>query len=296
MIYQPKDLSESIFNNSTVKFAVFGKPIAHSLSPLMQNEALAELAKSDKKYLNVKYYAFEVDAQALGEVLDNFHSRNFVGINLTIPHKEVVVPFLKEIDISVKQAKACNTLQRIDGGWRGFNTDGIGLEYAILHSLNKSIKGADIVLLGAGGAARGASFHLLRNGCKSLMIANRSQERLQKLISDIHSEGFECKALELSENIKIPENAIVINCTSIGLKDDDLPILDFSKVPQSAVFFDMPYRRGEQTNSVKSATKYGIKAQSGLSMLAWQGAKSLSIWTNHNFEDIAKTMYTTLGL
>ena len=98
------------------------------------------------------------------------------------------------------------------------------------------------------------------------------------------------------ENIKIPENAIVINCTSIGLKDGDLPILDFSKVPQSAVFFDMPYRRGEQTNSVKSATKYGIKAQSGLSMLAWQGAKSLSIWTNHNFEDIAKTMYTTLGL
>ena len=91
MIYQPKDLSESIFNNSTVKFAVFGKPIAHSLSPLMQNEALAELAKSDKKYLNVKYYAFEVDAQALGEVLDNFHSRNFVGINL-----EKNIPILTE--------------------------------------------------------------------------------------------------------------------------------------------------------------------------------------------------------
>ena len=110
------------------------------------------------------------------------------------------------------------------------------------------------------------------------------------------SESAKAVEWELSENIKIPENAIVINCTSIGLKDEDLPILDFSKVPQSAVFFDMPYRRGEQTNSVKSATKYGIKAQSGLSMLAWQGAKSLSIWTNHNFEDIAKTMYTTLGL
>ena len=296
MIYTPQDLNLQNFCDNIPNFAVFGKPIAHSLSPLMQNEALKEISINNELFKNSKYYAFEVDAQILGEVLPSFYEKNFVGINLTIPHKEVVIPFLKEIDISAQQAKACNTLQRIDGGWRGYNTDGIGLEFAIKYSLDKKIQNADIVILGAGGAARGAAFHLLSNNCKSLTIANRSQERLQKLVADIKANNFDCTAVELSSEIEIPENAIIINSTSIGLKKDDNPVLDFSKVPSSAVFFDMPYRRNEQTTSVVEARKYGVKAESGLPMLAWQGAKSMSIWSNQNFEKIAEIMYKALEL
>ncbi len=294
MIYTPQDLATNaeFLNDNETRFAVFGKPIAHSLSPLMQNVALQEI----EKFKTSKYYAFEVDAEKLISQLGVFYDKNFLGINLTIPHKEVVLSALREIDISAKRAKACNTLLKIDGGWRGYNTDGFGLELAIKNFLNRDIKGANIVLLGAGGAARGAAFHLLANGCKSLSIANRSQERLAHLIADIKNEGFDCEAMELSENIDIPENAIVVNCTSIGLKDTDKPILNFSKFPKNSVFFDMPYKRGTETPSVIEARKYDVQAHSGLPMLAYQGAKSLSIWTGYDCEKLGKTMLKALGL
>ncbi len=296
MIYTPTDLHQQPFVSNSPKFAVFGKPIAHSLSPLMQNKALEEISKTNSNFADAKYYAFEIDSEDLINVLKIFHDKNFVGINLTIPHKEVVLPALTEVDSTVECAQACNTLMRTDNGWRGFNTDGIGLEYAISHSLNRGIKDADIVLLGAGGAARASALHMLTNGCKSLTIANRSQERMQKLVSDIRSKGFECKTLKLSADMEIPENSIVINATSIGLKNTDSPILDFTKFPKTSIFFDMPYIRQGETTSVQSARENGIKAHSGLPMLAWQGAKSMSIWTNYNFESIAKTMYNALGL
>ena len=294
MIFKPQDLSLSpeFADKNEVRFAVFGNPIAHSLSPIMQNAALKEC----ENFRDSKYYAFEVDAEKLISVLDIFYEKNFLGINLTIPHKEVVVPALKEVDISVIRAKACNTLLRIDGGWKGYNTDGFGLEYALVNFLDREIQNSDIVLLGAGGAARGAAFHLLANGCKSLSIANRSKERLQKLVDDITSEGFECKTLELSQNIEIPNNAIVINCTSVGLKDGENSVLDFSKVPKNIAFFDMPYRRGAETVSVECARANGIRAQSGLPMLAYQGAKSLSIWTNTDCTKAGKMMLKALGL
>lgn len=297
MIYTYTDLSKSEFSNTAkVHFAVFGKPIAHSLSPLMQNAALKEIAKTNPFYANAQYNAFEIDSQILGNVLADFHSKNFVGINLTIPHKEVVMPLLTEIDTSARLAKACNTLQKIDSGWRGYNTDGFGLEMAIWHAFGKKFESANIVIIGAGGAARGAAFHALTKNCASLTIVNRSQERLGKLVADIHAEGFNCNALLLSNDIKIPENAIVVNATSIGLKDSDSPVLDFSKFPQTSVFFDMPYRKNAETISVANARKAGIKAQSGLPMLAWQGAKSMSIWTGADCENLGKIMLKELGL
>ncbi len=294
MIYTPQDLATDaeFQNNNETRFAVFGKPIAHSLSPLMQNTALREI----ENFKTSKYYAFEVEAEKLTSQLSAFYDKNFLGINLTIPHKEVVLPALKEIDVSAERAKACNTLLKINGGWRGYNTDGFGLELAIKNFLNRDIKNANIILLGAGGAARGAAFHLLANGCRSLSIANRSQERLAHLVADIKNEGFDCEAVALSENIDIPEDAIVVNCTSIGLKDTDKPILDFSKFPKNSVFFDMPYKRGAETSSVLDARNYNIQAQSGLPMLAYQGAKSLSIWTGDDCEKLGKTMLKALGL
>lgn len=296
MIYTPADLQTDAFADDAPKFAVFGKPIAHSLSPIMQNAALAELAKTDPRFARARYAAFEVDSAELNEVLPLFAAKNFAGINLTIPHKETVLPALAETDAEAARARACNTLLRIPSGWRGFNTDGFGLETAIQKAFGRNFENADVVVLGAGGAARGAAFRALAKKCGSLSIANRSRERLQKLVGDIRAEGFDCTALELSQDLIIPENAVVVNATSIGLKPYDAPVLDFSKFPRSAVFFDMPYRRGAQTNSVEAARQAGVRAESGLPMLAWQGAKSLSIWTGANIESAGKTMLKSLGL
>lgn len=296
MIYTPADLQSDAFADNAPKFAVFGKPIAHSLSPVMQNAALAELAKADPRFARARYDAFEVDSAELNEILPLFAAKNFVGINLTIPHKETVLPALAEADAEVLRARACNTLLKTPSGWRGFNTDGFGLETAIQKAFGVDFENAEVVILGAGGAARGAAFRALAKKCGSLSVANRSRERLQKLADDIRAEGFDCNALELSQDLEIPENAIVVNATSIGLKPDDAPVLDFSKFPRSAVFFDMPYRRGAETNSVVAARGAGVRAASGLPMLAWQGAKSLSIWTGADVESAGKTMLKSLGL
>ena len=286
------------------KFAVFGKPVGHSLSPVMQNAALRLIAANDGIFKGSRYFAFEIAAEDLREALPIFKGKNFIGINLTIPHKVVAMDILSETDESAKRAGACNTLLAAAEGWRGYNTDGIGLETAIKRRLGREIRGADIVLLGAGGAARGAAFHLLARGCGSLTVANRSRGRLEALADDIKNAGYNCIAAELSANLKIPQNAIVVNATSVGLKESDAPVLDFSKFPKTAAFFDMPYRRNAETASVEAALAAGAKASSGLPMLVWQGAKSMSIWLEKfagksgaktGIDDIARAMCKELG-
>ena len=303
--YLPEDLSAlPEFAGGEPKFAVFGKPVGHSLSPLMQNAALRLIAQKRGIWANSRYFAFEVGAETLGDVLPMFRAKNFAGINLTIPHKVEAMKLADELDESARLAGACNTLLASGRGWRGYNTDGFGLQAAIRRGLGREIAGADVVLIGAGGAARGAAFHLLAQKCGSLTIANRSRGRLEALARDIKSAGFECAAVSLGEGLKIPRGAIVVNATSVGLDAGDAPVLDFSKFPADAVFFDMPYRRGAETASVEAARAAGIKASSGLPMLVWQGAKSMSIWLenlggekgeNLDVEEIARAMCAALG-
>ena len=279
------DLSEGAFagraeNSRPPFFAVFGKPIGHSLSPLMQNAALAKVAKTNAALDGAKYFAFEVEPEKLAETLDVFWRKNFVGINLTIPHKEIAMRVVDDFDASAKNAKACNTLLRTPRGWKGFNTDGFGVSAAVEHAFGRGFANADAVLLGAGGAARGAAAAIIAAGCKSLLVANRNPERLKKFADDLSMENFEIKTASLAGiEAKIPPRAIVVNATSVGLNADDNPVADFSKIPPDCAFLDMPYRRNGETASVLAARANGIPAENGLAMLAWQGAKSLSIWT-----------------
>lgn len=258
--------------------AVFGKPIAHSLSPAMQNAALRKLAQSEGQFASWKYYKFEIDPENLEKTLSEFHKADFAGINLTIPHKEIVMPFLREISPFAQMVGAANTLIRTKGGWKGDNTDGFGVAWAVENFSGRVFKNSDVVILGAGGASRAAAFKALVDGCKSLRIYNRTKSRLEKLLSDISACGFSAEPLDCFS--KIEPNSIIINASSVGLKTDDRPILDFAKVPNGCVYFDMPYIRSRETNAVLKARKYGFKAASGLAMLASQGALSLSLWTS----------------
>lgn len=279
------NLSEGAFaerseNSKPPFFAVFGKPIGHSLSPLMQNAALAKVAKTNAALDGAKYFAFEVEPGKLAETLDVFWRKNFAGINLTIPHKEIAMRVVDDFDASAENAKACNTLLRTPRGWKGFNTDGFGVSAAVEHAFGRGFANADAVLLGAGGAARGAAAAIIAAGCKSLLVANRNPERLKKFADDLSMENFGIKTAALAGiEAKIPPRAIVVNATSVGLNADDNPVVDFSKIPPDCAFLDMPYRRDGETPSVLAARANGIPAENGLAMLAWQGAKSLSIWT-----------------
>lgn len=285
MIFRIEDLRSGEFAARTPRggppfFAVLGRPIAHSLSPMMQNAALSKIAESDPAYRGSKYFAFEVAPEDLADALRALREKNFSGVNLTIPHKEAAFSLLDDFDPDAKLAGACNTLLGTPGGWKGYNTDGFGLEKAVESSLGREIGGSDIVIVGAGGAARAAAFHVLSRGCRSLLILNRGAERLEKLASGVRAAGFECEARLLGEKFPCPPSPVVINATSVGLKEGDPPCADFSAFPPSAAFFDMPYAAGRETSSVLAARARGMKACGGLGMLAWQGAKSLSIWTS----------------
>ncbi|MBO7520912.1 MAG: hypothetical protein J6T16_01560, partial [Opitutales bacterium] len=192
--------------------------------------------------------------------------------------KEIVLPFLEGISDFAKMVGAANTLTRAKSGWRGDNTDGFGISWAVENFSGRKFENSKVVILGAGGAARAAAFKALSQNCASLQIYNRSKPRLDKLLSDIKSRGFEASALE--DFSQIGESSIIINASPAGLKPDDKPLLDFGKLAKNCAYFDMPYIRGRETSSVLAARANGVEAASGLGMLAAQGAKSLSIWTS----------------
>ena len=293
-IFYPADLKASLLAKNPL--AVFGKPIAHSQSPKMQNAALAWIARKNPEFADWRYFKFEVSPDELNEVLPDFHRAGFRGINLTIPHKQVIFDCAQRSEIKFdkfsEMAGACNTLIRTDSGWRGTNTDGFGLARAIFQFSGRSFKDSDVVIFGAGGAARAAAFKAALEGAGSVLISNRSQGRLGELIAALKFANFDALALEDSSQIKA--NSIIINATSVGLKASDSPILDFSKLPKGCVFFDMPYISGSETASVKAAREAGLKASSGLAMLAWQGALSLNFWTGADIDSLAGVMLSAL--
>ncbi len=293
-IFFPSDLkSVALVKNP---LAVFGKPIAHSQSPKMQNAALHWISERNPEFENWRYYKFEVAPEQLNDVLPEFHQAGFRGINLTIPHKQVIFDCAKKSEIKFdkfsEMAGACNTLIRTESGWLGTNTDGFGLAKAIFQFSGRVFKDSDVVIFGAGGAARAAAFKAALEGARSIAISNRSQSRLGELIAALKLSNLDAQALSDASQIKA--SSIVINATSLGLKPSDLPILDFSKLAKDCVFFDMPYVSGGETSSVNAARKAGFKACSGLPMLAWQGALSLNFWTGADIETIGGVMLKAL--
>ncbi len=261
--------------------AVVGHPIAHSLSPVIQNAALAELAKTDARFRDWRYFKFDIAPADLPAALKEFHRRNFHGLNLTVPHKSLAADLLAGSDSFVRAARAANTLSRAEAGWQGANTDGYGLATALQQQLGAELAGATIILLGAGGAARGAAVECLRQKCAALWIGNRTAATLAALLAELEplAGGTELHGFDLAAPpAALPGGAIVINATSLGLKPDDPAPVDLGKMPAPRCVFDMIYRPA-QTALLRAAAQRGIAQANGLGMLVHQGARSLALWT-----------------
>lgn len=261
--------------------AVLGHPIKHSISPAMHNAALAELFLAESRFANWRYFRFDIPPADLPAALPRFHAAGFQGLNLTVPHKVIAFGHVAHIDPAAECIGAVNTLLRTSTGWRGFNTDGYGLASAIRETLGRDLTGSHVILLGAGGAARGAAVECLQRGCASLSIANRTRENLDTLLSAtallapaIPLRGFD----PAQPPADLPANALVINATSAGLRADDPMPIDLSALPRPTAVFDMIYNP-PLTPLLRAAASLGIPHANGLSMLVHQGAKSLEIWT-----------------
>lgn len=295
-VLTPADLASWSFDGTAL--AVLGQPIKHSVSPAMHNAALAELARSDARFASWKYFRFEVAPADLPRALPLLHAKKFRGLNLTVPHKILAVGHVAAIDPAAQTAGAVNTLLWTERGWHGHNTDGHGLACALRDDLGRSLAGAHVILLGAGGAARGAAVECLRRGCASLAIANRTPENLDGLLALLRPLAGPIPLTGFAPHqppADLPANAIVINATSAGLRADDPLPIDLSRLPRPAGVYDMIYNP-PQTPLLRAAAALGLPHANGLSMLVHQGARSLALWTGADIPVAAMHAAATTAL
>ena len=261
--------------------AVLGHPVHHSVSPQMHNAALRALAAGDARFADWHYWKFDVPPERLGEALPQFHARGFLGLNLTVPHKVLALGLVARVDPAAQAIGAVNTLRRLPDGYEAFNTDGHGLATGVALDLGRKLAGADIILLGAGGAARSAAVECLRQGCRSLWIGNRRRESLDALLRQVqplagpiplHAFLFAAPPPDL------PAGALVINATTAGLLPGEPPPVDLAALPRPAGVYDMVYNP-PRTSLLLAAERLGVRGAGGLSMLVHHGARALELWS-----------------
>ena len=293
-VFSLDDLDRWSFSGPAL--AVLGQPIAHSLSPAMHNAALAALARTDPRFASWRYFKFAVAPDQLPAALPRFHAHGFLGLNLTVPHKVLAWAQIASPAPGTAAVGAVNTLIRREapGAWAGDNTDGYGLATGLREDLGVALDGAPVILLGAGGAARGAAVECLRRGCAALWIANRTRARLDELLARLRPlagtvplHGFPPAEPPAS----LPAGAVVINATSLGLRVDDAAPLDLARLPRPAAVYDMIYNPAV-TPLLRQAAALGVPQANGLSMLVHQGAKSLELWTGVPADRTAPVMRT----
>lgn len=262
---------------SKIQFGIIGNPVHHSLSPAMQNAAF-------KKFkLPYQYKKIKLNETQLKSFFDQLRQSDKAGINITVPHKENVIPFLDELSPEAKLIGAVNTLQLHHGKLIGYNTDGAGYVQSLLKEKKWSPKNKRITLLGAGGAARGIIVALALAGAKEIYISNRTKEKAKKLAQEFQKKlkktRFDFSSLQAESLRKIFKNTdLLINTTPGGMQGNEILPLPLDQLPQKALVSDIVYKPS-QTSLLKAAKKLGLKTQGGLGMLLYQGALAFEIWT-----------------
>jgi shikimate dehydrogenase len=286
--YTLDDLGKTQFEGTPL--AVVGHPIAHSVSPAMHNAAIAKMRSKNSRFNDWAYYRFDIASEDFAKAVPLFYENNFLGLNLTIPHKVQAMDLICGVSPDAERMGACNTLVWGEHGYDGFNTDGYGLMAGLCHDLGVSLKDATVILLGSGGAARAAAVQCILEGCEKLYIGNRSVERLDDLMNVVkampqgaHAESFSLKDRLVAD---LPKNGVLVNATSLGLKADDPSPFDVSILPEGWVVYDMIYNP-EATRLLQEASSRGLRTANGLSMLVHQGVRSLEIWSHADVDEQA---------
>ncbi|HEX7033508.1 MAG TPA: shikimate dehydrogenase [Nitrososphaera sp.] len=260
-------------STKTKTYCIIGDPIQHSLSPGMQNAAFAALG------LDCTYIAFRVPANELKESIESLRSINISGFNVTVPHKVEVMKYLDELDPSAKKAAAVNTVNNIEGIFRGYNTDIDGFMEP-LHRRQVDFHNMQVLLLGAGGAARAIVAALAQesNNIAKIIIANRNMQRATELAKIGSDLGLKCETLPLAQVQDVSlECDLIVNATTIGLNNEPSPI-DYEHIKKGSIVYDIVYRP-IVTDLVENAKYAQAAVVYGYEMLIEQGAKAFEIWT-----------------
>jgi shikimate dehydrogenase len=258
-------------------FGIFGYPLAHTLSPAMQEAAFA--AAGVKAF----YGAFELERGQFHRALKNPKSLTLEGFNITVPYKREVMKHLDTVLPEAKVVGAVNTAFRRGAKWTGANTDVNGFLLSLKHEGHFSPRGKNILIFGAGGAARAVLYGLSKSGAKQIVVMNRHEARAKKLIREFQNQFPKTIFASGGEACcEIEEADLIVNATSLGLKKTDAAVVPATLIPRAdkkqKLFFDLIYHT-PQTAFLKAAKQKGHRALGGLGMLLFQGAEAFQLWT-----------------
>lgn len=254
-------------------YAVIGDPIAQSKSPIMHNRAFAELG------LDAQYRAFLVKEDELESFIAEVRACQIAGLNVTIPHKLNVMKYVDEIDADAKELGAVNTIVNDNGRLIGFNTDGIGYVRSLKEEAIASLAHKEIVVIGAGGAARGIVHALLKEQPAGIAIVNRTLDKAEQLAASLHHQDkLHVESMERLQQLCAAAD-VVINTTSVGMYPDaDQQPAQGSWLKAGAVASDLIYNP-LYTRFVEDAERHGCIKHGGLGMFIYQGAFAFEYWT-----------------
>jgi len=250
-------------------YGILGDPVVHSLSPVMHNAAFEKLG------MDAVYLAFRVSKDELEDAIRGAKSLGIAGLNVTIPLKEKALAFVDAEEVA-KKIGAINTIDFSSGTAVGYNTDGIGSMQVLKETVGE-LKGKNVLIIGAGGAAKAIAFYLDLEGAE-VTLANRTKERAAQLAAKLSNAAAIGLGAELKKQIKASD--ILVNATSVGMHPhEDATLVNADMMHPDLVVFDVVYNPVE-TRLLKEATRAGVKKiVDGVKMLVYQGAASFKIWT-----------------
>ena len=244
-------------------FLVIGNPIEHSLSPKLHNYWIK------KHNINAIYEKKKLNDKELKNFFINLKEKKIDGVNVTVPFKKKVIPFLNKLTKESEITQSVNTIYFQDDIIIGHNTDVSGFELGI-KNFNYDIKNKSVFILGAGGVVSSLIFSLKKLKVSKIIISNRTKEKahnLKKLFKEVIVVDWG----------EIPDFDMIINATSLGLKKNDLLDLDFSKIGKNKFFYDVIYNP-KQTNFLKTGSELGNKTENGKLMFIYQASAAFKIW------------------
>jgi shikimate dehydrogenase len=258
------------------KFGIIGKPLSHSLSPTLHNFWF-------KKYkIKASYSLIEIELSEIETIIKEIRNGKLQGINVTVPYKQAVIPYLDLIIDDAKETLSVNTINvNEEGKVVGNNTDVYGLEQGFVGKLvNQNLEKDKILILGAGGVTPSIIYALSKKGFKKIFISNRTIEKAENI-----KKKFSFIEILKWDNIEEEAKSmdIIINATSLGLKGGNDFKQDFKGLKNNLIYYDIVYNP-EETSMIKKLKKRGIKTFNGLEMFVYQGQKSFSLWNKHNPE------------
>ncbi len=274
-------MTKQTISGKTTIVGLIGWPVGHSVSPPMHNAAF------DALDLDWRYVPLPVDVASPARIeraVAGLHALGLRGANVTVPHKQNVMPFVDELTPAADAIGAVNTIVvREDGSLLGDNTDARGF-VADLHAHQVSLAGTDALVLGAGGSARAVVYGLAEAGCASVTLLNRTVSKAVDLASALQPHFFDCRidAQPLSDGIaRAAKHAdLIVNCTSMGMtpSSDTMPWEEGVSFRPVQTVYDLVYNP-PKTRLLKKAEAEGARVIGGLGMLIWQGAIAFELWT-----------------